>query len=448
MANLRAKSRGGRALLRRSRQPARKGRLCPSARRLILESLEPRYLLSNWNGHITEDTIWNNTADPYVIVGDLFIDPGKTLSILPGVNVQDNNSSQGLRVNGTLSASGVTFGGDYQDIIVSSGGRGDLSNSMIVGSYSSVNYQSGSSGTLDNVCGSYWDLTIASSSVSVLNGSALDQLTLSASASISGSTIGYLNLNGGTPVVTGNTIGYLDLSAGSPTVTGNTFTDAGPLRVTDPDLLEVSGFVGNAYSASDPWVWYQGTLDGTRSLGLIDGVLGQYKLVGSLTIAVGGTLTLGSGVKLRCEYGMDILVSGGLAGTGATIELPGSSYYYATDVEVRSGGYWDFDGGTVYGPGQVFVRSGGRADLAGVTFANSVPVTYASGSMGLVDSSQGSWTLNVSWEHSGFVGATRRLHAGWQRLCFPGLAIAWTCSSFAAAAFARRVLPARRCPRL
>ena len=57
----------------------------------------------------------------------------------------------------------------------------------------------------------------------------------------------------------------------------------------------------------------------------------------------------------------------------------------------------------------------------------------------------GLWKRN-SGKHCGFVGVTRHLSAGLQRLCSSGLASASTCNRSAARASARRVPRARRCP--
>lgn len=59
-------------------------------------------------------------------------------------------------------------------------------------------------------------------------------------------------------------------------------------------------------------------------------------------------------------------------------------------------------GGVVRGPGRVEVQEGGQADLTGVTFeyydggpyrTGSPQALYQSGSSGVVDQAQGSWTL-------------------------------------------------------
>ena len=165
---------------------------------------------------------------------------------------------------------------------------------------------------------------------------------MSASATISESTIGWVNITDGSPVLSGSTIGYVNASAealtvvGSTigyvqagvealTVVGSTFTSDRPLRLTDPDV-DTSGMSGNSYTSADPAVELRGTLDGVRTLEVIDGVLGKYILTSSLTVASGATLSLVPGVTVRSESSADILVEGRLEGTGAAIELLYSYY--------------------------------------------------------------------------------------------------------------------------
>lgn len=126
--------------------------------------------------------------------------------------------------------------------------------------------------------------------------------------------------------MTNSALNDITLSGGSPTVTGTTFTDGYPIRLTDPDSL-TDGFSGNTYSHADPWILFYGTLDGTRTLGPVDG-LGNYRLGSHLTVAAGATLTLGSGVTLVNDSHYIINVSGRLEGTDATLGL---QYSYGSD---------------------------------------------------------------------------------------------------------------------
>jgi len=68
----------------------------------------------------------------------------------------------------------------------------------------------------------------------------------------------------------------------------------------------VGGFSGNRYTGADPSVEMEGTLDGAKTLGVIDGTLGQYRLTSS-----GRTLAVDPGVVVKFEANDDFSGFGG-----------------------------------------------------------------------------------------------------------------------------------------
>ncbi len=70
------------------------------------ERLEPRHLLAQVGGTITDDTLWTASQSPYEVVQSVTVPPGVTLRIEPGVvlNFRDNT---GLTVRGRLVAEGT-----------------------------------------------------------------------------------------------------------------------------------------------------------------------------------------------------------------------------------------------------------------------------------------------------------------------------------------------------
>jgi len=70
----------------------------------FFEQLERRLLLSTISGHIATDTLLEDTTEPYVLDGNLYVDPGATLSLLPGVTLRTENSSWDIFVQGRLEA--------------------------------------------------------------------------------------------------------------------------------------------------------------------------------------------------------------------------------------------------------------------------------------------------------------------------------------------------------
>ncbi len=399
------------------------------------------------SGHISVDTTWDDMSEPYILNGDLYIDSGATLTLASGATLRTKNAYHDILIDGRLEAADATIdllyyssSGHAADLRVRAGGELDLTggfvrgpgqvtiedggttdftgvtfafydggNSSVYKGSPKVVYAEGSSGTVADVQkDGDWHLTIGSDQVSVptaLPAGAVtlsapvsvaqamaDMLTVSADATVTDSTIGTVSVTGSSPVLRGNTIGSLTLSAGTPVIEDNTITGDTPFRLTDPDT-DTGNISGNTFDSADPWVEIEGALDASRTLGLIDGVLGQYRLRNPLKIVSGVTLILASGVTIQSrDY--DIFVEGRLEATNATIGL---LYYatpeYAVDLRVRDGGELALTGGSVRGPGQVTIEDGGTADFTGVTFAfydggnssvykGSPKVVYAEGSSG------------------------------------------------------------------
>jgi RHS repeat-associated protein len=410
-----------------------------SQRRLWFEPLEPRLLLTNVSGHITTDTVWDNTAEPYVLVGNLYIDAGVTLTLAPEVLLRSNSYDRHVLVDGRLEGNGATidllyrFGSGISSMDVRAGGelvlvggrlrgagnthvrseaRADLSGVDLAyhdggtdrrGS-PTLTYYSGSTGILNDVFGTA-TITISSGTVSVENGITVNQLTLNVPILVDSGTINELTTTV-SATVTNSTIGFVNFNGGAPTLTGNTFTDGAPLRTTDPDNWNVADVVGNTYTAASPWAQVRGTLDGVREFPVIDGRVANYDLTGNITVASAATLTLGSGVLLRSNsYDRHVLVDGRLEGNGATIDLLYRFGSGISSMDVRAGGELVLVGGRLRGAGNTHVRSEARADLSGVDLAyhdggtdrrGSPTLTYYSGSTGILNDVFGTATITIS----------------------------------------------------
>jgi hypothetical protein len=198
---------------------------------------------------------------------------------------------------------------------------------------------------------------------------------LGASATLESNRIGYVTLYG--PV--------------APTVVSNWFGDAHPWRLTDVNA-SFGGFAGNEYAyGTNTWMELSGTLTNNLTLGLIDGVVGNYYLNGNLVVSSNVTLTLASGVTLQSpQYSYGVYVDGVLTGTNATLELLGTYCYYScyySTLYVRDGGRVDLAGGTIAGPGHVEVQTNGEMNVTDETFANQggiIAMNYYAGSTGVV----------------------------------------------------------------
>jgi hypothetical protein len=97
-------------MMRRSRD-FRSGKVSSRRQhRLQLESLEPRWALTDVSGAITGNTTWDLTGSPYNVIGDITVGNGASLRIEPGVAVRFG-SGFGIAASGTgrLVADGTAF---------------------------------------------------------------------------------------------------------------------------------------------------------------------------------------------------------------------------------------------------------------------------------------------------------------------------------------------------
>jgi len=303
------------------------------------------------SGTIDHDTTWSLAGSPYVLVGTVAVDSGVTLSVASGVEVRFDTSGYSLLVNGTLTADAASFTGNYANIQVLNGAMTDLIGSFFAGGY--VAFSSGSSGTV-TCC-------------------VLQRLSIDSSADLS--------------VQNCSIASTVSLSSGCmPIVTGNTFS--GPTPISLSPNADVSGFSGNVFTNSDPWIRVGGTVPQSWALGLVDG-LGRYDLGGDLVINNGVTLTLAPGVTLRSYFCngpyRDIVVDGLLQATNATIDLDNYNpyYNYCAKVWVRDGGQLSMSNGSVTSTGYVSFDDGAQCNLTG-TDISCRAVDFASGSSGTV----------------------------------------------------------------
>ncbi|MCY2950572.1 MAG: hypothetical protein NTU53_01175 [Planctomycetota bacterium] len=411
----------------------------PSAGFPVFEILEPRLLLADVSGHITADTVWNDTAEPYRVVGDLYVDYGATLTLGSGVTLRTDNAQCNILVDGRLEGTSATIELTYGDdanrakllvpgggqvslsggrvlgsayVEVQSGGRADLADMLLgdfpVGNVSNVVYLSGSSGSIDDC--NIETLDIASPTVTVTGGwpgrGYIHQLDLSASATVTGDNVAHplvilwihfnggspivsgcnnasMTFNAGTPTVTGNYMTSLFLNGGKPTVTRNHFT---PCRIHLGDWnFDTSGISGNTYSTTTHIEVPGGTLQSSRLLGPFDGQNPTYWFYNtSLTVPAGVVLSVARGISVSLE-GSDLFVDGVLQSPEANIWLSEGRWDRKSVLEVRRGGRVDLDGGTVRDSGRILVREGGGAELSSVTFGECASLSYERGSVGSLE---------------------------------------------------------------
>ena len=136
--------------------------------------------------------------------------------------------------------------------------------------------------------------------------------------------------------VTGNTMESISVGVASAgaTVHGNTLTSSLPVTLIDLDV-DVSGFIDNTFSAADPMIGIEGTLDGNKVLDFFGGEIGRYYATERLTVSSGAALTLASGVELTVR---DLRIYGRMVVPDATLRYYSSSGY--DYVAVDSGESW------------------------------------------------------------------------------------------------------------
>lgn len=122
-------------------------------RRLGMELLEDRRMLSNWSGYITGDVVWDDTSEPYVIDGHLTVNPNASLTVAPGVEVETkgygySGAGYELTVHGTLNAQGATFA-NRTELYARPGSHVDLNGCDISSNWTLTLYKSE-----DEICSS------------------------------------------------------------------------------------------------------------------------------------------------------------------------------------------------------------------------------------------------------------------------------------------------------
>jgi hypothetical protein len=85
------------------------------------------------SGHITVDTLWNNTTEVYQLTGNLYIDPNVTLTLASGVTLRSPSYECDIYVDGHLEADGATATGIGTATGTGISDRGEDSTAIAVG---------------------------------------------------------------------------------------------------------------------------------------------------------------------------------------------------------------------------------------------------------------------------------------------------------------------------
>jgi len=280
--------------------------------------------------YIPGHTIYNKetwyAGGTYVVQGSITVAPGATLTIESGVEAQIAGS-QGIVVDGTLKATGVTF--TWADGLrnwsgiqfTSSSPDSKLENCVL-------EHASGCWG------GAYWfGVVYAQNSSPTITGCTINNCS------------GYygISLNSSSSVVSNNTItGFsnfgLQVSGSSPTVTGNTFSgngygivvggDSGGTYSGNTIKDNTSGGINVSYSTNNPVLSGNSYSNNTGGDLVVSGTITNAVTWGeagdvvytasSITVANGASLTIASGRTIKLNGNTGIVVDGTLKATGVT----------------------------------------------------------------------------------------------------------------------------------
>src|SRR3954471_6301485 len=265
-------------------------------------------------GNITQDTTWQALDGPFIITCDLVIPAGVTLTIEPGTVVKFN-SLIGMKDSGTLAASGTAT-----QAIVFTSNRSRLRK----GDWRSIDVLSGGKATFDYATVEYAGSTTALVFVAVGGTATVRHSTLQQSQ-----VYGLWSQNG-TATVEDSTISDNNnvgvwLQSNSATNASRLVNNVFNKNLNYPILLdygngtlgEVRGNSGTGNSFQG--IWVQGTLAGTNTWGVNNGL--AYRIGSSPVVAAGASLTLEAGTVVKLTSSQQIFVDGTFTAVG-TAEQP------------------------------------------------------------------------------------------------------------------------------
>ena len=248
------------------------------------------------------------------------------LTIQSGVEVACS-SYYPFSVEGTLQASQVSFT-SLGGIGVQQDGIMHLTDCNSTGP--GIWYSSGSSGMIDNC--RLKVLGIYSTSVSITNGLEVHTLDIYAPISVSNISVVDKMRFFNAASVSNSTINYIEYHSNPASVTGCTLTYRTPIIMINPDI-DLSGISGNTYTDANPAIQISGTLSASRSLGMVDGLY-KYEF-SSVTVPPGLTLNLLPGLEVAgISYGSPSLYVYGTVNADS-ISFNLGNY---TGLEAESGG--------------------------------------------------------------------------------------------------------------
>jgi flagellar hook assembly protein FlgD len=298
---------------------------------------------TNVSGSITSNTTWTLSASPYVVIGDVGVNSGVTLTIQPGVTVKFN-AGKTLNLDGALSAVGTASSG----ILFTSS-----SPTPSAGSWNCLHFSGSGSSTshLTYATISYGGANFNSSITIESSAASLDHVTESNSSTNGVRVIG----TGATPTITNSTFSAnlwngVDIASGNTvTISGTAFNNNGGWAMganANTTLADMTGLSASGNASGNAIGYLGGTITGTerwRSSTL------PFDISGNVGIASGATLTIDPGVVVKVAAGKEMDVSGRLTAIGTAANpilftsdsaLPWNTlYFYGASASVSQLSY-------------------------------------------------------------------------------------------------------------
>lgn len=299
------------------------------------------------SGTISSDTTWATTTAEYVVQGNLTINSGVTLTINPNVIVKFDAGLH-FTVNGTLVATSTAgneiFFTSIKDDSVGGDTNGDVTaTSPAAGNWDGINFNSGSTGTLDRVRVRFGGYTGFGSTAytNIYNNGGVVSLDNSHVATTS--FYGIRSTAGTTTVTNSEIFGHSR---------GVYIESGGVVDISD------SEFHDNSYGVES---------EGSKTLTLTDNSFSSSGGAVNLILSNGATLTH-SGNTASGNGTRGFLVTGNIA-TSQTWTADADMPYVVSDIVVPSGKTLTVNSGTIMKfnstASDIIVNSGGTLDVNG-----------------------------------------------------------------------------------
>jgi len=367
------------------------------------------------SGTVNAARTWTHAQSdfPYVLVGNVTVNDGQTLTLNPGTIIKSDSGYQ-LLIYGSLDANGLpgdevvftslkddAYGGDTNmDDSATQPAPGDWVGVYCYGSgaydgigeFDNCILRYGGAGTqeanLYYCVSNSGHFTNSLSELSLVNG----VRSVSCSPSINSSTMSD-NLG----------CGLRSETSGGPSVLDNVFNDNGDyaVKLTDQTLVSYSGNTGNGNGVNG--FGLKGTVNAARTWTQAQSDF-PYVLVGSVTVNDGQTLTLDPGTLVKSDSGYQLLVYGSLDANG----LPGDEVVFTSLKDDAYGGDTNMDdSATQPAPGDwVGVRCYGSGANDGIGEFDNCILRYGGGGASTTNlyfnqSNSGSFSNGTSEQSAG-----------------------------------------------